>query len=236
MKVLIVDDEKLPAHFLSDLVKENFNDIVTCDIALSGSEGLLLAEQKNYDVVFLDIEMQDMTGFDWISRLKTIDKPQVIFTTAHSQYAIKAFKVNALDYLLKPIDPSELMLAISKVRNYIQLSNVEDRWLSNKLVVFDGNEYLFLRYDDIIFIEADRSYTKFVVEGKKPFLVSKSIGHFEERLIQSHFIKTHRSYIVNVNCIVSYIKKDGGYVVLSDNSHIPISSANKESIKQLMLV
>lgn len=203
--------------------------------------GLQIIHQEQPDIVLLDIEMEDGTGFDL---LKQIHAPtfQLIFTTAHDQYALQAIKFSALDYLLKPIDPDELRAAIQKASEKLQHADLQaqigvmmqmisgNRDADRRLVLNDKQSTYFLRIADILFCEAEGPYTRFFSKQNDPILISKNLKEYEEMLTPMGFIRTHHSYLVNPTHIQLYDKTDGGALVLDGGFNIPISQRRKDFV------
>ena len=245
-KAIIIDDEQINQKALTKMLDLYVPDIEIIGVASSADEGIQLIAEKKPEIVFLDIEMPEKTGFDM---LKEIEDPQfqLIFTTAHAEYAIKAIKFAALDYLLKPINLNELKEAVEKAIHRIQsgesIMNRIDVVKSNRpnnqfefnkiaLPTLEGIEF----YDtsDIIRVEADRAYCKFYLNKGKEILVSKSLKEYEDILEECNFYRVHKSHMVNLDTIVKYVKGKGGYVVLEDGSHVDVSVRRKEQLIKLL--
>lgn len=207
--------------------------------------GLQVIRQEQPDIVLLDIEMEDGTGFDL---LRQIAAPtfQLIFTTAHNQYALQAIKFSALDYLLKPIDPDELRAAIEKASEKVQHADLQaqigvmmqmisgNRDADRRLVLNDKQSTYFLRIADILFCEAEGPYTRFFSKQNDPILISKNLKEYEEMLTPMGFIRTHHSYLVNPTHIQLYDKTDGGALILDGGFSIPISQRRKDFVMQTL--
>ena len=190
------------------------------------------------DVVFLDIQLQRETGFDLLTRLKEINF-EVIFTTAYSEYAIKAFKFSAIDYLLKPIDIEELKKAVSKVEKRVSNSmasrltqlvqNLKQGSAENYKIALPTMEGLvFVNIKDILYCEASSNYTQIFTTEEK-YLVSKTLKEYDELLSDHNFFRIHNSYLININSIKKYVKGEGGYVVLNNNTALDVSKRKKEA-------
>ncbi len=228
IKALIVEDNVFMATVLHDLLKQHATDIAVLDIANTGKDALQLIASKNPDVVFLDIELPDMTGFELLQQVDDINF-QTIFTTAHSHYAIRAFRFNALDYLIKPINESELDEAIKRFQksasnkievkhalSNLELKSVEDQ----KLVLPTQNGTLRLPLKQISHIEGDRNYSYIYLSKGSRELSSKNLAYFEDILIDKNFFRSHRSYLVN-RYHIDTLKTD--HFVLKNGDEIPIS-------------
>lgn len=238
IRSIIVDDNPFNIEVLSDLLLEDASKVKLVGTAKNGKEALDLIESEQPELVFLDVEMPDMNGFEVLAALKEINF-QTIFVTAHSHYAIQAIRFNALDYLVKPINPNELQQAIRRYRsngktdyqNQIKnaLQNMDKKNTLDQVLFLptqEGGIKMALR--DIIKIEGDRNYSTFYLSTNKTKISSKTLGHFEEILKDKSFFRCHRSYIVNRYHIES-IKKDT--FLLKDASEIPISRRRKAAAK-----
>jgi two-component system LytT family response regulator len=207
--------------------------------------GLQAIHQDQPDIVLLDIEMDDGTGFDLLRQVITPGF-QLIFTTAHDQYALQAIKFSALDYLLKPIDPDELRSAIQKASEKVQHADLQaqigvmmqmisgNRDADKRLVLNDKQSTYFLRIADILFCEAEGPYTRFFSRQNDPILISKNLKEYEEMLTPMGFIRTHHSYLVNPTHIQLYDKTDGGALILEGGFSIPISQRRKDFVMQTL--
>jgi two-component system LytT family response regulator len=236
IKALIIDDEGKAVNLLKMTIEKNFPGKFLVDTSLDPEEGLAKILSFKPDLLFLDIEMPLMSGFDLLAATPEIDF-KVIFTTAYDQYAIRAIRYNALDYLLKPINPKELGEAISrfikqKDENKEVYGQQLENLFSNKernlaITTYDG--VIFLEIDKIIRCEADLNYTKFILTDNKHFLSSKTLKEYEDLLaIHANFMRVHRSHLVNLDYILKF--KNEGFLILKDNSMIPISRRRKEEV------
>lgn len=235
IKSLLIDDDKLIATILADKLHEDHPDIEVMDIACSGTEGIEKIKLLQPELVFLDIEMPDMNGFEMLSQIKTINF-QTIFTTAHSHYAIKAFKFNAIDYLLKPIIEEELAQTIRRYKsnklksnqNQIvnTLKNINEKNVEEqKLVLLTQKGTLQIALKHIIRIEGERNYSLIHLTDNTKELSSKSLGYFEDILTGKGFFRCHRSFLIN-RYHVSKIHNNG-HLLLKDNTVVPISRRKK---------
>lgn len=244
-KALIIDDEKGGRDNLEALLNSVTEITIVAKVG-SIKEALTAIETHLPDLLFLDIEMPGGSGFDLLEQVTAINF-DVIFTTAYDHYAIKAIKYSALDYLLKPIDPDELYNAIQRFSNKNKdqhltnhklktlLSNVTGESANQKIVVHDGEGLNFIKIKDIIRFHSEGSYTTIYVVGlPKPVIVSKSIGDYEEMLINEAFYRIHRSHFINLNHVKKYVKGDGGYVLLSDNEKIEVSRRKRNDFIQVL--
>lgn len=237
IKAIIVDDEAKGREILRALLSrtcKNVEVVATANSAESGAEAI---RKFHPSLVFLDIEMPGGNGFTLLEKTKD-QNFEVIFTTAYSQYAIKAIRFSALDYLLKPINPEELKAAVDKVeitqstkvgnRRNVEtlLSNIEEA--APKKVVLPnvhGAEYVLL--DDIVRCSADGNYTLVVMTNGKKILVAKTLKDYEEMFAEENFCRVHHAHLVNLKHVVRYIKGEGGQVELSDGSTVEVSRRKK---------
>lgn len=246
IKALIIDDEKRSASVLQNMIEEVSSNLIVMKQAHNIKDGLHWINELKPQVVFLDIKMPDGTGFDLLEQLPEIDF-DVIFTTAFDDFAIKAIKFSALDYLLKPINPEELAETIRKVTEknqphganiQILLDGLNDYLHANrsfeKIALPTLTGYTFVNIKDVICCEAEGTYCNIHVQGRSPILVSKSLKALESLLNEHAFFRVHRSFLINLNHAVKFIKANGGEVHMSNGNCIPVSHRRKDMfIKQL---
>ncbi len=237
MKALIIEDEDIASRRLRNLIEELAPD---CEILaqLSSVESGHKWFEKNDlpDLIFLDIQLNDGYGFDIIDKLTK--HPPIIFTTAYNEYAIKALKEEAIDYLLKPIDNDDLKVAISKVKKYISrndvstekferiLSDYNSRFNKKRITINTDGKLIFLDLDDLLFAESDGNYSTLYLTNSKKIVLTKKLKEVNAMLPDERFFRIHNSYIVNLDKIKEFIKSDG-YVILVSNHKIPISRQRK---------
>jgi two-component system LytT family response regulator len=236
IKALIVDDESKALNLLKVTMERNFPGEFLVETAQGGEDGLNKLNNFKPDLLFLDIEMPTMSGFDLLAATPDVDC-KVIFTTAYNQYAIRAIRYNALDYLLKPINPSELREAVQRFQEQKNKKEIYSKQLKNffsnnkdknlAITTYDG--VVFLEVDKIIRCEADLNYTKFILEGNKTFLSSKTLKEYEDLLsVHNNFLRVHRSHLINMDYVLKF--KNEGYLVLKDDSSVPVSRRRKEEV------
>lgn len=245
IKAVIIEDELHSRNFLNNLVTEFCPEISIAGMAASVGEAVILIQQTEPQIVFLDIEMQTGTGFDVLQQLQKRNF-HVIFTTAYDHYAIKAIKFSAVDYLLKPINLEELQGAVAKA-----IENIEQKTGENKLELLiknlrrpagedfsislstsDGVE--FIQLSTIIRLEASGPYTTFFMKDSRKIMVSRNLKEYEMLLTDHGFFRVHNSHIINLKEVRKMIKTDGGYAVMNDDSMITISPKKKEEFMELM--
>jgi two-component system, LytTR family, response regulator len=243
IKALIIDDEVKARNVLRHYLESFVPEVTEIRQAESVDTALQLLYTYQPDIVFLDVEMPYKNGFQLLMEIKE-PSFDVIFTTAYNQYAIQAIRFSALDYLLKPVDPDELkgavMRHIEKKENdkekralYDNLvSNIEKKEIKDfKIAVPSAEGVYFFTIDDILRLEADRSYTHIHLVKKRPFIASKTLKHFEEMLEEFQFIRTHKSHLVNPKHI-THISSDNEEIVLSDGSRVEVSRRKKDEVLQ----
>lgn len=245
IKVLIIDDEAKARNVLFHYIHNYIPEVIEIKQAASVEEAQKILLNYRPGIVFLDIEMPGQNGFDF---LQTIDDPafDIIFTTSHNQYAIQAIRFSALDYLMKPIDPGELILSIRRHLNkqdmirqrrllfHNLLSNLgKDSANEFRLSISCSDGIFFFGVSEILRLEANRNYTAIHLVGRKPFIASKTLKHFEDMLADFRFLRTHKSHLVNADHIIR-ITNNNEYVILTDGSRIEISRRKKEEVQRFM--
>ena len=244
IKAIIIDDEVHCLDTLSILLQEYCTDVRVLQQCKSGDEGLLAINTHHPDLVFLDVEMPGMNGFDLLEKFKEIPF-SVIFTTGYDEYAIRAIHISALDYLLKPIAPSDLTAAVKKLNTrrkrptHEQFGILLDK-MNNPLngiakiaiPTFDGFE--LVAAESIIACKADDNYTHFYTRNAREIVACRTLKQVEE-ILESfpYFLRVHHSYLVNLNEVVKYIRGEGGYLVMSDGRSVNVSRSRKESLLRL---
>lgn len=237
IKVLIVDDETRTRELIAKMIDSFGYDIETIPEGENVQSAIKAIEEHNPDIVFLDIQMPDGTGFDVIRSIE--DKHfEVIFITAHEEFAIKAIKFSALDYLLKPVDTSELKAALDKAiasiddkKDFTQFDALQKNinpGEKRRLVLKTQESVHVVELDDIIRCEADRNYTSFFLKDNKKILVSKTLKEYETLLAHHNFLRVQQSHLININYVDRYDKKNGGAVVMKDGSEVPLSPAKRD--------
>ena len=242
IRTFIIDDDPFIREELHQELKGHFSDFIEVkgvfDNALEALDAL-----KNHppQLIFLDIQMDDGTGFDLLEKVKN---PEffVIFTTAFDNHAVKAFKYAAVDYLLKPIDPDELLEAVSKVRKkqssnqkrIDHLMEVRHSGVQDRIALSSQDSYTLVRFDQIMRLESDSNYTHFHLTSKEKITVPKSLKEFEDILPTNIFFRTHQSHIINVTYVKKFIKEDGGYVLMEDGTEIMVARRRKDEFIKML--
>ncbi len=244
-KLLIIDNEAHLRNGLRMLLEAFCPEITSIAEAEGVQSGLEAIKHFKPDIVCLDVEMDDGTGFDLMSQIKDPNF-QLIFITAHNKYAIDAFQFSAIDFLLKPVDPEGLQRSISRALQQIkskdlqmqidfllqQMSGKHD--YEKRIVLKDISNVYFVKIKDILFCEAEGTYTRFYLFGAEPILVSKNLKEYESILEPIGFIRTHNSYLVNPDKINLFDKSNGGALVLEGGHSIPVSQRKKDFVLHLL--
>jgi two-component system LytT family response regulator len=241
---IIIDDVDNSRLTLAHDLKEYCPQIKIIGEANSVKTAIDEISGKKPDVVFLDIQLGDGLGFEVLETLTDFDF-QVIFTTALDTYGIKAIKFSALDYLLKPIDPDELVAAVNKlqdkkkdnIKNSIDLllSNIKDINPGNKRIALNSADKIHMVYiTDIIRCESQGSYTIFHLKDKEQIVVTKNLKEYENLLDDYSFIRIHHSHLINFAYLKEFVKKDGGYAVMTDNSQVPVSFRKRNDLLDMI--
>lgn len=245
IKAVIIDDESYSCEILTAMLESECPDVNVVSVCNNGVDGLSAIHRLKPDLVFLDVEMPRMNGFEMLEQLPSINF-HLIFTTGYDQYALKAIRFSAIDYLLKPIDRQELQTAVEKVRERFQIPVPQQLEILmqnlklpsnpiNKIALPTIEGLQMIPIDSIISCEADDNYTLLLLKNRKKLLVTRSLKEIEESLNQHLFIRVHRSFIVNLNEIEKYIKGDGGYLVMSDGTSIDVARNKKEMLLKKLL-
>jgi two-component system LytT family response regulator len=244
IRTIIIEDE-LQSSQLLDLMLRDFNDTIeVVDICNTPAKGIESIQKHSPNLIFLDIEMPRMNGFEMLKKIGSIDFC-IIFTTAYNKYAINAIKLSALDYLLKPIDKIELSVAIKKCvlnmeqRNMgykldILLKNMGHKNAMDKTLTLTSTEGVrFIRMKDIVRLEAHGRYTKFYLANKEDILASRTLGDFEETLSENEFFRIHETHIINL-LYIDRFHKGNNYVLLTDKTELPLARRRKEEFLKLI--
>ncbi len=247
IKTIIIDDEQPARDYLEKLITRYFpNKFAIVQKCTNINHGFESIKEHKPDLVFLDIRMQDGSGFDLLKLFDTVDF-EIIFTTAYSEYALEAIKQSTLDYLLKPIDQIELGSAIKKYEKKTQYRNELDRirlllenldngnGLHSKIAFPSGDGYKLVRANYIQYCKADGNYTKVYQVDGSSFVLARTLKKIEEQLPSHLFLRIHKSYLVNLNCIKEYGNSDGNYVTIANNERLPIASRKKAEVIERIL-
>ena len=244
VKAILIDDEVHCLDTLSILINDYCPDVQIIERCMSAKQGLAAIGKHDPDLVFLDIEMPVMNGFELLEQFSSIPFA-IIFTTSYDQYAIKAIRFSALDYLLKPIDPKELVAAVHKVQHQkhlpspeqfaILMNQVKNKDVGfNKIAIPTADGFELIPAEQLVRCEADDNYTHIFLKDKKKITACRTLKEMEEQLQSfSSFLRVHHSYLVNLNEVTKYIRGEGGYLVMSDGSTVNVSRSRKEALLKL---
>ena len=241
IKAILIDDEMHCLKTLDLLLGEYCANVRVLEKCNDAATGLKAIELHKPDLVFLDIEMPEMNGFEMLEHLPQINFA-VIFTTGYDQYAIKAFHFSALDYLLKPIEPKELIDAVKKVEEQHHLPMPEQFEMLlkkiggvnsgfTKIAVPTAEGFELISATDVIYFEAESNYTHIFLKNKNKIIACRTLKKIEEQIQDyNFFVRVHNSYMVNLNEVVRYVRGEGGYLIMSDNSSINVSRNRKDAL------
>jgi two-component system LytT family response regulator len=245
IRAVIVDDEPYCCETLAVLLERYCPNVTVIDSCYNGMDALTVIQKQQPDLVFLDVEMPKMNGFEMLEQLPSINF-DLIFTTSYNQYALKAFRFSAIDYLLKPVDREELQKAIKKLEHRSQRPITQQLEIlfqkMNRAATPIGKIALptleglqMVNIDSIISCDSDSNYTILRLKHKEKLTVSRTLKDVEELLEDHAFVRVHNSYLVNLNEIVKYVKGEGGYLVMSDGTNIDVSRSKKEILLKRLL-
>lgn len=245
IRAILIDDETDAREALRIEIEKYCPEVALLGVYQSPEEGLAAIQVLQPDLVFLDVQMPQMSGFDLLQQLTPLSF-EVIFVTAHDQYAIKAIRFSALDYLLKPVDVDDLIHAVDKAQKRLQQKNSASQYQSvlnniqyrarkiERLAVPTLEGIEFFETDDIIYCQADGNYTRLFLKDSPSKLISKNLKDFENLLTASGFCRVHHSSLINMKHIRKYVKGEGGYVILTNDYHVDISRRKKEEFLSLL--
>ncbi|MEJ5993620.1 LytTR family DNA-binding domain-containing protein [Pedobacter sp. Du54] len=245
MRAILIDDEISNLENLQTLLEKHCPQLKIIATAQNVSDAVAAIEKYSPNVVFLDIQMGEQTGFE-VLKLLPKRNFEVIFVTAYDQYGIQAVKFAALDYLLKPIDIEELINAVNNAENKLStpIQNLQLDFLvqqlkkpetnASKIALPMHSEIRYVALSEIIRCEADDSYTYFFLANNEKIVVSKSLKEYADLLRPNGFLRTHQSHLVNPKYVKSWLKEDGGILLLTSGEKIPVSKPNKETVKQAL--
>ncbi len=245
MNVAIIDDEKPARDNLKKFIEDNFDFVETIVEADSVQSGLHLLQSTSVDLLLLDINLSDGSGFNILEQIATINF-RVVFVTAYDAYAVKAFKYNALDYILKPIELTELMRVFDKMRavpedRYLNrealdciLEDYSKNDLDRKIVVQESRKVSFIAIKEIIYLESQGNYTYLHITKGSKILSSNSLKVFEDMLPETAFMRVHKSFIININHLLSYNKEEGGFISMVNGSEVSVSRRRKNNFIEVL--
>ncbi|HTL10624.1 MAG TPA: LytTR family DNA-binding domain-containing protein [Chitinophagaceae bacterium] len=245
IRCVLIDDESNSLEMMEWLLKTYCPQVTIEAMCNAAEAGIQAIHKYKPDVVFLDIEMPHMNGFDMLEQFDKLFF-DVVFCTAYDQFAIKAFKYSALNYLLKPVDPDDLIETVRRIeerkvspsREQLDIlmqgiKNTQKPLTIHRIALTTGDGMLFVTTADILYCMADSNYTSVVLKGGKKILVSKVLKDIDEALSGADFYRIHNSYLVNLNHISRYVRGDGGYVVMEDGVTISIARSRRQEFMEL---
>ncbi|MCU7550496.1 LytTR family DNA-binding domain-containing protein [Chitinophagaceae bacterium LB-8] len=244
IKAVMIDDELHCLNALDFMIKEYCPEVQVLEKCQSAENGIKAIEKWKPDLIFLDIEMPFMNGFELLEQLPEISFA-IIFTTSYDQYAIKAIRFSALDYLMKPIEPGELVNAVKKVKEQRHLPFAEQFQMLlkkvqgkdvifNKIAVPTSEGFELILADQVIRCEADNNYTHIFLKHNLKITACRTLKEMQEQIQDfRYFLRVHNSHIVNLNEVSKYIRGEGGYLVMSDGSSVNVSKSRKDSLLKL---
>ncbi len=248
MKVLIIDNDSSIREGLVSLLRKLCPNVKEINEAKGVASGIEAINTLLPELVFLYVEMDDGTGFDLVQQLGNYNF-QLVFITAHNKYAVNAFKLSAIDFLLKPVDPLELVVSVNKASAQLKNRDLESRiklleeslqdhntakGQDKKIALNDGNVIHYVKVSDVIYCKADGSYTLFYLLGTRKIMVSKLLKEYEELLDDFGFLRTHHSYLINTKKITKFDKADGGQLILEEGHSVPVSARKKEQVLEVL--
>jgi two-component system LytT family response regulator len=243
IKAILIDDEQNALEMLEWLLKTYCPMVQVVAMCNNGEAGIAAIHKHKPDVVFLDIEMPKMNGFDMLEQFDSLFF-DVVFTTAYNKFAIKAFRYSALNYLLKPVDPEDLQATIKRLEDRkstmgkdqlnLLLENMKN--LSNpvqRIALSTGDGLIFVNTADIMYCQAESNYTNVVLTNKNKILVAKTLKDIDETLSGKDFFRVHNSFLININQIKKFVRGDGGYILMNDDTQITIARSKREEFFEM---
>lgn len=244
LKAIIVDDEPYCCEAISTLLEDS-PEVEVMAVCHSAADALSAIQKYSPDIVFLDVEMPKMNGFEMLEQLPSVNF-EIIFTTSYDQYALKAIRFSAIDYLLKPVDSEELQKAVQKVIHRSQKPIAQQLEILmqkihqpatpiNKIAMPTMEGLQMIPVNSIISCESDSNYTILLLKNNKKIVVSRTLKEIEELLEEHSFVRVHRCYLANLNEVEKYVKGEGGYLVMSDGTTIDVARNKKEALLKKLL-
>jgi len=242
IKTLIVEDNKKSAELLKSYISNLFNDLELIGIANNLNEAVNLIFQERPSLVFLDINLQEESGFDVLKKTNA-EEYEIIITTAYSEYTLQAIKNSAIDYILKPYDVEELKNAVNKARKQIELKksphnqqNTQTDKLDDRVFISTTEGLIFIKIDEIVCISADSSYSEFHLVNGSKVVSSKRLSIYEEMLKNRLFVRVHKSYLINLKHVKKYQRGRGGYLCMTNGLIIKVGDSKKDEILKYLVL
>jgi two-component system LytT family response regulator len=238
LKTVVIDDQEFCTEVIRDMLAENCPDVKIAAVCNSGKDGIKAIKKHNPDLVILDVEMPEMSGFDMLQKIKN-PSFEVIFTTSFDKYSIQAIRFSALDYLLKPVAAHELVAAVDRIKQnqnkYFNKKSAslfqhltETKKPLHQIALPSSDGLIFLVVADVVHCESDSNYTTLFLKSKEKIMITKTLKEVENLLDGSDFFRIHNSHLININHIKKYIRGNAGYVIMSDGSHLNIARNKKD--------
>jgi two-component system LytT family response regulator len=242
---IIVDDEPYSCEALATMLERYCPEIKVLDVCYSAARALQSIQEQKPQILFLDVEMPHMNGFEMLEKLPELNF-KLIFTTSYDQYAIKAIRFSALDYLLKPVDKDELQKAVQKALSDVTIPLPQQleillhklnhpRVAVNKIAIPTMEGLQMILIENIIYCSADRNYTNLILKNKGKIIASRNLKEIEDMLEDYSFLRVHHSYLINLNEVEKYIKGEGGYLLMSDKTTVDVSRSRKDILLKKLL-
>ena len=239
IKVILVDDEPNNTQYVKELLQLHFPLLQIAAVCNDATEGMLLIDELQPQLVFMDVEMPELNGFEVLQKLEPLSF-EVIFITAYNHYAADAFDINAVGYLTKPIQVDKFIKVTGNAVQKIEQDNINRHLFSllknntttdskTKIALPTQNGLLFIEPVDILYCQSSANYTKFFIKAGKPILVSRQLGEFEKLLPAGDFHRIHDQYMVHLKYIKEYIRGRGGELVMENNDTLPVSAKRKDA-------
>lgn len=229
LKVAIIDDEKHAIDTLTyDLMENHSHEVEILFSTTSPLEGAKQTRTTNPDILFLDVNMPGLSGLDLVDLMHDIST-HIVFTTAHPEYAVKAVETNVSGYLLKPVQSDDLQRIIKKIKT-IKQKKESEKIIYGKIPVPDSGGIELVPWNEIIYCKSDNNYCELYLTGNRKIVASKTLKHFETNLPSLHFLRIHKSYIINFQHIKKYLKREGGELLMTNGSIIPVSRNSRDEI------
>lgn len=241
MKYAIIEDQEHTVTMISSIVADSFSDFVFCGTASTINKGISLLKKEKPDFVFLDVHLNDGESFQILQEFPSPNF-KIIFVTSYSKFAVNAFNFSAIDFVLKPFTSNDITNAIEKVLANNKADLYQEKLAAffhnytssqQKIVLSNADNIHIVPLENILFAKSDNNYTTFYINDGREILISKPLKHFEEKLSNSFFFRTHQKYLINLNQIVRYNKRHDT-IILSNNNSIPVSQSKKASLLQFL--
>jgi two-component system, LytTR family, response regulator len=240
IKTILVDDEANNLQFLQSLLKDNCPSLQVLETANTAADGLLMIKELHPQLVFMDVDMPGMTGFEVLKKLEPLSF-EVIFVTAYNQYAMEAFEYNAVAYITKPIVTEKLVAAVEKAiikieeKKYAEhifslLENVQQKNEHDKIALPTLQGLQFVKLSQICYVESSGNYSNFLLADNSKIMVSRQLGEYEKLLPADNFVRIHDKHIINLTCIKEYIKGSGGEVILESGARLTVAARRKDEL------